>query len=188
MKNQFMRSIYSLLRLALVSAIVLSAGCVKTANTSSASSQERKPESQAAAPANVSNVATSVPSPAETPAAESATTIDPPEKVVKDFYTFYVTDKPEIDQKNRSKFAKYVTKRYMKEAQGDNDADPFLDVQDWDESYSHNFKATVVSSNDQKATVALVFTDKTDKWKLKVKLAKEDGAWKIDGVDDDNNH
>ena len=183
MSKNISRSIYFLMAVIFISAIDLNTGCAKPANTPPAPSTERRSEGEAAAPVNAGSAA----SPVESPATASAATIDPPEKVVKDFYTFYVVDKPEITSKNRAKFAQYVTKRFIKEAQAAEDADPFLDVQDWDESYNHNFKATVISSSDQKATVALLFNGKPGPWKLKIKLVKEDGSWKIDGVEDDNN-
>lgn len=180
MKNMISRPTYFLLATAFVSAAFLTAGCVKTANTSAAGSSERKPESQAAAPANTN----SSPAPAETPAAASATTIDPPDKVVKDFYGFYLRDMADIDQKNRSKFAKFLTKRFLKEAEAVDDYDPFLDAQDFDETFKDNYTVSVISANDQKALVALNLNGKTMKWKRKITLAKEDGSWKIDRVEE----
>jgi hypothetical protein len=181
MKNQTSRLRFVLPAAVITSAVFLNAGCVKTANTSAAGSSERQPESQAAAPANTSNVATV---PAETPAAASATSIDPPEKVVKDFYGFYLRDMASIDQKNRSKFARFLTKRFLKEAEAVDDFDPFLDAQDFDETFKDNYTASVISSNDQKALVALNLNGKTMKWKRKITLLKEDGSWKIDRVEE----
>src|SRR6478672_12296680 len=63
-----------------------------------------------------------------------------PQDVVKKFYTFYLNGFPEV-KGHRSTYSKYVTTRFLRQVEREDDYDHFLDAQDLDETFKDNFVA-----------------------------------------------
>ncbi len=120
----------------------------------------------------------------------SATTEMPPGKIVSDFYKWYIATlnagKNPMD--NKRAMQKYVTAQTVRQltkdyAAGEIDADPFLDLQDFDDTWAQDgsIKVAVPKINGATATTRVTFTGQnwTEPYSLNVTLKREGGAWKI---------
>ena len=108
-----------------------------------------------------------------------------PEEVVRQFYDWYLhAHSPKPKRQNLAKFRKYVTQRFLRQQMApDADADLFLgDTQDPDETWADNFSVSKAAIQGQRATVQVALNGSEVKYKLRVTLRRENGAWKIDGV------
>ncbi len=119
-----------------------------------------------------------------------------PQQVTEDFYKWYIgelnADKNPIDDKQT--INKYVSKRLVKwlyskdfEEYG---ADYFLDAQDWANDWVNNIKAAEGTMKGRVSTLEVTFKTTVEDEaamgdrSLKIKLINENGAWKIDRVND----
>lgn len=108
-----------------------------------------------------------------------------PEEVAQQFYDWYLhAHFPEPKRQNLSRFRKYVTQRFLRQQMApDADADLFLgDTSDPDETWADNFRVSKAAIQGQRATVQVALNGSEAKYKLRVTLRRENGAWKIDGV------
>ena len=125
------------------------------------------------------------PTPSETLISNTVAAVSPkrskPSEVVRSFYKYYLNGFPQ-PQKNKIKFGRFLTHRFLQEAIKADDYDPFLAAQDFDETFKNNFKISDAVISGQKATVELYLNGETFKWKRKIILKLEKGGWKIDGV------
>jgi hypothetical protein len=98
------------------------------------------------------------------------------------FYEYYLDGMPSV-KKNRAVFAKYLTPKFLGVALKADDYDPFLDAQDFDETWKdNNYSVKGTAVNGDKATVNVDLNGESLKWTLKVSLLRKNGLWKIDGV------
>lgn len=118
-----------------------------------------------------------------------------PEQAVKSFYAWYLKEISserggDAFGRNKTVLAKYVSKRLIKSIKAQMDAqeydvDYFINAQDFDEKWQAATTRAVVKGNTAtlKVTLAAPKAKKAD-WtqRLSLKLIKEGGAWKIDGV------
>jgi hypothetical protein len=128
---------------------------------------------------------------AETPAL--AQTPRTPEATVRRFYQWYVhalNQNVEPLEKHQAEMGKFVTARLMgsltralKRPDGI-DADYFLDAQDWDEMWEHNISTSKARIQGERATINVTLNGNASfgNHKLRVRLRKEGGAWKIDSI------
>jgi hypothetical protein len=107
-----------------------------------------------------------------------------PDEVVRQFYEWYLhAHFPEPKRSNMATFRKYVTQRFIKRATApDVDAVLFIDAQDSDATWADNFTVSKATTRGQQATVQVSLNGKQMKYKLRVALRRENGAWKIDDV------
>ncbi len=116
-----------------------------------------------------------------------------PAQVIRDFYRWYVaelvSDRDPFEA-GRADLERYISARWLKEidkirnsADG-LDADPFLSAQDFDKEWGTNVTVSEPALKGEQATadVELQGTE-MGSHKLSVKLARENGAWRIDGVE-----
>lgn len=116
-----------------------------------------------------------------------------PAQVVRDFYRWYVaelvSDRDPFEA-GRADLERYISARWLKEIDAMRngpdglDADPFLSAQDFDKEWGHNVTVSepVIKGDHATADVELKGTEMGSQ-KLSVKLAQENGGWKIDGVE-----
>lgn len=125
-------------------------------------------------------------------AAQKASTGTPtaatPEAVVKDFYRWY------IDRLNKNKdplteeklvLKKYLTLEFFKKAPKlleQTNADVFICAQDWDKDWGKNVSLSKLSIQGAVATLTVALSGTQMNHKLKVKLKRINGAWKIDHI------
>ncbi len=121
----------------------------------------------------------------------SAKAADTPEQTAKSFYVWYLAelkkDKFPIDRKqtmNKS-ISKRLSHLVYSPAYEEYGADYFIDAQDYDENWEVATTKAVIKGN--KATFKLLLAaprGKPSKFKqaLRIKMVKEGGTWKIDGV------
>ena len=127
----------------------------------------------------------------------SAVAQSQPGDTVRAFYKWYVNalnrkvEDPVIS--DRATARKYVTASLLArirkaEAREEGlDADYFLSAQDWDNAWENNIVIGKVSTIGATSTVNAVLPSKTmGNQKLKIRLKKEGGSWKIDKVNDLN--
>jgi hypothetical protein len=115
---------------------------------------------------------------------------DTPEQAAKSFYTWYLR---ELNRENiridKKQMLKYVSKRlgkwYVSPAYEGYGADYFIDAQDFDENWQPTTTKAVVKGNI--ATLKVMLAPPKGKKSnfnqtLAVKMVLENGAWKIDSV------
>lgn len=115
-----------------------------------------------------------------------------PETTIKNFYAWYVKE----ISKNKfplteqpTKLKTFITARCYNENKrtydrNEFDADYFIAAQDFDESWATNIKVSNVRIVGNKATANVLLDGKSNfDNKLKLKLVKEKGYWKIDTID-----
>jgi len=124
-------------------------------------------------------------------------TAQTPSDTVQSFYKWYVhalnQDVAEPLKSDKATAQKYVTaslllriKKAMAKEDG-LDADYFLSAQDFDKDWENNIVIGKVSTVGTSSTVNAVLPSKTmGNQKLKIRLKKEGGRWKIDKVNDLN--
>jgi len=117
-----------------------------------------------------------------------------PEQTAKDFYKWYLTalnaQKDPIRDNKRLMLQKVSTRlgRWLySKAYEEYDADYFLDAQDYDETWVNGITAAPAATNGNVSTVKLTFTPKKGSTgfgvrTMRIKFVKENGAWKIDSV------
>lgn len=133
--------------------------------------------------------AVKAPEPSATPPANKpATDPGPVVQVNKDpktltlaFYEYYVDGFPNINDEGPT-FALHLTGRFFREASNAEDYDPFLDAQDFDNTWKGNVSVSDAVIKGNKATVDVLLNGETFKWTRRVSLVKQRGVWKIDGV------
>jgi hypothetical protein len=116
-----------------------------------------------------------------------------PQVTVKNFYEWYLHSLNQNEDplnKERPEMGKFVTRRLMasleralKRPDGI-DADFFIDAQDWDEAWEKNIDVSQLSATKSQVVVKVVLKGGPSfgNHPLRVTLRKEDGLWKIDGV------
>lgn len=122
-----------------------------------------------------------------------------PETAAKDFYKWYIAGLNAENyaiEKQKPKMLKAVSTRlgkwlYSKDYE-EYGADYFLDAQDWDKNWENNIGTSKAVVKGNAATLKLTLTSPpesegwTGKYVLTLKLLKENGAWKIDKVNNRN--
>ena len=116
-----------------------------------------------------------------------------PEQTAQDFYKWYLQELAASKNpfKQKQKMLQSVSKRLNRwiysKAYEEYGADYFIDAQDFDDKWVVTTSKAVIKGNGAtlKVTLALPNAKKSD-WKqtLLVKMVRENGAWKIDGVND----
>jgi Protein of unknown function (DUF3828) len=120
------------------------------------------------------------------------TTNSTPEATIKNFYAWYVREIvknkfPLTEQP--AKMKQLITIRCYNENKraydkNEFDADYFIAAQDYDEKWATNVKVSNVKIVGNKATANVILDGKGDfDSKLKLKLIKEKGTWKIDVIE-----
>lgn len=122
----------------------------------------------------------------DTPAA------DKPERVIQEFYSWYlqqlVADKDPFEE-SRAKVEQYVTARLVREidsirkSEEGLDADPFLAAQDFDDAWAKNITISKLEVKGEQATADVLLKGEEFSQNLRVVLALEKGAWKLDKVE-----
>ncbi len=117
-----------------------------------------------------------------------------PEKVIRDFYQWYIAElvaEHDPFEEGKADLAKYTTARLRTEietARTSEDglgADPFLSAQDFDKEWGKNITVSELEEKGETATAAVELKgSEMGAHAFKVALAKEEGAWKIDRVDE----
>lgn len=116
-----------------------------------------------------------------------------PAQVIRDFYRWYVAElvgDRDPFEAGRADLERYISARWLKEIDAMRngpdglDADPFLSAQDFDKEWGTNVTVSepVIKGDHATAEVELKGGEMGNQ-KLSVKLARENGAWKIDGVE-----
>lgn len=124
-------------------------------------------------------------------AGDSASTA-PPEKVIRDFYQWYVgvlvAERDPFTQE-REELKRYVSERLIREIddmiKGPDglDGDYFVDAQDFDKEWAKNIKVAPPEIKGDQAAAEVTLTGSEIGVKhLQLVLARENGAWKIDRV------
>lgn len=114
-----------------------------------------------------------------------------PEKVIREFYGWYVSalsgdGDPFVD--GREKMEQYLSARFLKEIDAARDSedgigsDPVLMAQDFDDEWAKNIAVSNLKENGDTATADVQLKGAQMSTALKISLVKEDGAWKIDKV------
>lgn len=122
--------------------------------------------------------------------AANAQAADTPEQTAKNFYQWYLK---ELSRENfridKKQTLKYVSKRlgkwYLSPAYSEYGADYFIDAQDFDEKWQVTTTKATIKGNTATLKVFLaVPKSKKSDWTntLAVKMIMENGAWKIDSV------
>ncbi|HJS52843.1 MAG TPA: DUF3828 domain-containing protein [Pyrinomonadaceae bacterium] len=117
-----------------------------------------------------------------------------PEQAAKDFYKWYLTElnaereprrdsKPLMLQKVSARLGRWLYSTAYEEY----GADYFLDAQDYEQSWANGVSAAPAVTKGNVSTVRLTLTPKkgVTGWgvrRMTIKLIKENGAWKIDTV------
>jgi len=116
----------------------------------------------------------------------------PPEKMIRDFYSWYLKsmqDGKDPFQDRRSELKRFATARLIQEidrARKSEDgigSDPFLDAQDFDKDWAKNITVSNVSIKGDTATADVQLRGREmGTQKLRLNLRQESGAWKVDKV------
>jgi hypothetical protein len=115
-----------------------------------------------------------------------------PETTIKNFYSWYVREIvknkfPLTEQP--AKMKQFITARCYNENKriydkNEFDADYFIAAQDYDEKWATNIKVSNVKITGNKATAKVILDGQGNfDSKLKLKLIKEQGNWKIDVIE-----
>ena len=119
---------------------------------------------------------------------------DTPEQAAKNFYQFYLKEisrafSDEQAQVNKKKVSAFLStklgKWYQSKAYEEYGADYFLDAQDFDEKWQVSTTKAVIKANTATLKVILAVPNaKKSDWTntLTIKMVNENGAWKIDSV------
>jgi hypothetical protein len=115
-----------------------------------------------------------------------------PERVIHEFYQWYV--QALLDNKNpleqdRATLRRYVTTRlireidHMRKGPDGLDGDYFVDAQDFDRDWAKNISVSNVEIQGARATATVALKGREAGTRtLRVTLAQEAGAWKVDKV------
>lgn len=114
-----------------------------------------------------------------------------PESTIKSFYAWYIREIsknkfPLTEQPNKMKqFITVSCYNQNKRAydRGEFDADYFISAQDFDEKWATNNKVSNLKIKGSTATANVNFYAKSFNHKLKLKLLKQQGVWKIDVIE-----
>jgi hypothetical protein len=115
-----------------------------------------------------------------------------PEDCIRNFYRWYVTNlvANRDPMKQRTEIRRYATERLLKEIgkmeKGPNglDGDYFVDAQDFDPAWAKNISISDVKMQGDKSTALVLLNGgKGMRKKLFVRLALENGSWKVDKVE-----
>jgi ABC-type transporter MlaC component len=117
----------------------------------------------------------------------------PPERVVRDFYQWYVqalVQNRDPFTQDRAQLKRYASERLLREIdharKGPDglDGDPFVDAQDFDKDWAKNISVSAPVINGKRATTVVELSGKEmGTRKLQVTLVQENGAWKVDKVE-----
>lgn len=117
-----------------------------------------------------------------------------PETTAKEFYKWYITEiaANREPRKNKTKFAKYVSKRLNKwmnsKAYEEYGADYIIDAQDFNAAWANGISTTKAVIKGNTAVFKVSFKPPPGSvegdwnYSVRVKFVKEDGVWKIDSV------
>lgn len=117
-----------------------------------------------------------------------------PEATAKEFYKWYLTEiaANRNPHENKTKFSKYVSKRLYKwmtsKAYEEYGADYIIDAQDFNEAWANGISTTKAVIKGNTATFKVNFTPPKGSvqgdwnYSVRVKMVKENGAWKVDSV------
>ena len=116
-----------------------------------------------------------------------------PERTIHEFYSWYVrtvVSGSDPLTKQRTELKRFATDRLIREIDGMRkgpdglDGDYFLDAQDFDKAWAKNITiaAPVITGTKATTDVELKGPEVGSK-KLRVTLAQENGAWKVDKVE-----
>jgi hypothetical protein len=111
---------------------------------------------------------------------------------IHDFYSWYMhqlnQNKTPLEHMGKE-MKGYVTRRLIKEidkmVKGPDglDGDYFIDAQDWDKAWEKNHAVKILSSDKNRVVANVDLSGPEMNRKLRVTLALEDKAWKIDKVE-----
>ena len=107
-----------------------------------------------------------------------------PEDAVRQFYGWYLkANFPLPKRSNLPIFRKYITQKFLKKAMDPEvDSVLFIDAQDDDSTWANNFTVAAATVHGQTATTEVTLTGQKVHYKLNITLRRENGLWKIDGV------
>jgi Protein of unknown function (DUF3828) len=105
---------------------------------------------------------------------------------LKTFYQSYIRETskvPEDHAKVEALKAKHCTAKYLGElAEAELEADPFLNVQDVEETWADNLEITADAAAKDQFSVCFTASYDNSKHCVKVSMVDESGTWKIDNV------
>jgi hypothetical protein len=117
----------------------------------------------------------------------------PPERVLRDFYQWYVGQlvaERDPFTAGRAELKRYASDRLLKQidkarkVEGGIGSDPFLDAQDFDKQWAKNVTVSTPEVKAEKATANVELKgSEMGTQKLKIALVQENGSWKIDKVE-----
>lgn len=115
---------------------------------------------------------------------QPVSTTPSPDEVVRGFYGWYLkAGLPQPKRSNLATFHKYNTQGFLKRAMSrDVDSVLFIDAQDLDETWAHNFSVAPAAIHGRTATTEVTLTGQKVHYTLAVTLRQEGGLWKIDDV------
>ncbi len=106
-----------------------------------------------------------------------------PKRVTREFYNWYLHARfPDPGKENATKFGKYITQRFLKEAKKEWDMVVFIDAQDADPTWANDFRVSQPTARANNATVDVDLRGKKVHATLRATLRHENGGWKIDNV------
>lgn len=124
--------------------------------------------------------------------AQDAPAADKPERVIQEFYSWYlqqlVADKDPFEE-GRAKMEQYVSARLVGEidsirkSEDGLDADPFLAAQDFDDAWAKNITVTKPEVKGERATADVLLKGEEFSQNLRLALVLEKGTWKLDKVE-----
>jgi hypothetical protein len=112
-----------------------------------------------------------------------------PESLIKDFYRWYIArlnQNKDPLTKERAALGKYLTPEFLRKAPklfDENNADIFICAQDWDKDWGNNVSVSKLNIQGTVATATVRLSGKTMNHKLKVRLLRLSGNWKIDKIE-----
>ncbi len=118
----------------------------------------------------------------------SLPTAEAPEALVKDFYRWYIDrlnhDKDPLSEEKLA-LKKYLTPVFFRKAPKlleQTGADVFICAQDWDKDWGKNVSLSKLTIQGAVASITVTLSGTEMSHKLKVKLKRISGAWKIDHI------
>jgi len=115
-----------------------------------------------------------------------------PEKVIRDFYAWYVSQlvaEKDPFKAGRAELKRYATDRLIRQIEKERNSpdgvssDYFLNAQDFDKEWAKNLTIShPVAKNDQATANVELKSAAMGSQKLRVTLARDKGSWKVDKV------
>lgn len=107
-----------------------------------------------------------------------------PEQVVRQFYRWYLNAGYPEPGRQKSRFRRYVTQRCLREAMAADDYVYFTQAQDGDPAWKNHIAVSSAKVRGSTATTLVILGGKDFSLRLRINLLQENGAWKIDKVED----